>query len=369
MSSWPTVQLGDVCQFRYGKALAAAQRDGGEYAVFGSNGPVGSHSKTLSKGPTIVIGRKGSFGEVAYSPESCWPIDTTYFIDATCTEADLKWLSYRLRSLGLTNLNRAAAVPGLNREDAYRQRLLLPPIDEQQRIAAILDQADNLRAQRFESLALLGGLTPSLFGDLFGSETFPTHPLASLCDVASGITKGRKLRGEATRAVPYLAVSNVQAGHLKLDMVKEIEATEAELDRYALKDGDLVLTEGGDPDKLGRGAVWRSQLPLCIHQNHIFRVRIAPGAELLPDYLSAYMSARTARTYFLRAAKQTTGIASINMTQLRGLPVALPELALQKEFVARVDAVAHHAGSVRAASRRESQLFHSLQSRAFSGQL
>lgn len=78
--NWPFVELGEVCEFKYGKSLAAAKRDGGKYPVYGSNGPVGCHSAALTDGPAIIIGRKGSFGEVAYSPDSCWPIDTTYYI-------------------------------------------------------------------------------------------------------------------------------------------------------------------------------------------------------------------------------------------------------------------------------------------------
>ncbi len=320
---------------------------------------------------TVLLSFKLSIGRVAITDV---PLFTNEAIAALPIKrpdlVDANYLARALEALDLSSgSNRAAMGATLNKAALRRIRVPLPPLDEQRRIAAILDRADDLRMKRFESLALLDGLAKSVFGDLFESETFPTYPLASLADVASGITKGRKLREEATRAVPYLAVSNVQAGHLKMAIVKEIDATEAEIRRFALKDGDLVLTEGGDPDKLGRGTVWRSQLPVCIHQNHIFRVRIAPGAKLLPDFLSAYMSSPPARAYFLRAAKQTTGIASINMTQLKGLPVSVPELALQEEFVARVDAIGRHAASVNGASRCESRLFRSLESRAFSGRL
>jgi type I restriction enzyme, S subunit len=146
-SSWTEVTLGEICEFKYGKSLPEAKRTGGEVPVYGSNGVVGYHKDTLTDGITIVVGRKGSYGEVNLSPVSCWPIDTTYYIDQSATITDLHWLSYRLANLGLNRLNKAAAIPGLNREDAYRQKLLLPPIAEQKRIAAILDNADALRAK------------------------------------------------------------------------------------------------------------------------------------------------------------------------------------------------------------------------------
>ncbi|MHC5732570.1 MAG: restriction endonuclease subunit S domain-containing protein, partial [Nostoc sp.] len=83
--------------------------------VFGSNGIIGQHNEAITDGSTIVIGRKGSLGEVNFSNVSCWPIDTTYYIDKSATDTDLKWLAYQLSGLGLTKLNKAAAVPGLNR--------------------------------------------------------------------------------------------------------------------------------------------------------------------------------------------------------------------------------------------------------------
>ena len=116
--------LGDFCEFAYGKSLTAKTRSGDGYPVYGSNGQVGLHDTALTAGATIVIGRKGSFGEVHYSPGPCSPIDTTYYVPSEQTTACLPWLARRLLCLGLDQLNRAAAVSGLNRTDVYRQRLL-----------------------------------------------------------------------------------------------------------------------------------------------------------------------------------------------------------------------------------------------------
>lgn len=149
-----------------------------------------------------------------------------------------------------------------------------------------------------------------------------TCPLTAVSDIVSGVAKGRQLGG-ATVTVPYLRVANVQAGHLDLSEVKEIEVLETEVSKYRLIAGDILMTEGGDRDKLGRGTIWRGQIDPCIHQNHVFRVR--PAAEsMLPEFLNYYMLTPQARSYFLQCAKQTTGIASINRTQLSGLPVPLP---------------------------------------------
>lgn len=261
----------------------------------------------------------------------------------------------------------------VNQATVSREALLaldmpLPPLDAQRRIAAGLEQADRVRSQRLRVNERLRALIPALFVEAFGDQDgTPTARLGEIAEISSGITKGRKT-AEPTSPVPYLAVVNVQAGRLVLDPLKEIDATEAEIERYSLKDGDLVLTEGGDPDKLGRGTVWRCEVPLCLHQNHIFRVRVRPESKIEPDYLSAYLASWNARSYFLRSAKQTTGIASINMTQLRALPVLVPPLPQQRHFLDRVAAVKRQAASCEQQLAEMKHLMSSLQSRAFSGQ-
>lgn len=245
--------------------------------------------------------------------------------------------------------------------------LPVPTIEEQRRLAAILDAADAIRTKRRHILAHMDALTNALFDVMFGGSAFPTEPLGNLASITSGLTKGRRTSAPTT-AIPYLAVANVQSGHFRLGQVKTIEATDGEIARFALRDGDLVLTEGGDPDKLGRGAVWRSQIPLCLHQNHIFRVRIS-RASLQPEYLAAYIASPKARSYFLRAAKQTTGIASINMKQLRGLSVPVPPVDRQAEYVAALDAINTQRARVERALTLDDELFASLQYRAFRGEL
>jgi len=184
--------------------------------------------------------------------------------------------------------------------------------------------------------------------------------LDKLADISSGVTKGRKLGSAETVTLPYLSVANVQHGFLDLTEVKSIEVKVDEVERYRLQRDDVVLTEGGDPDKLGRGTLWRDEIPVCLHQNHIFRVR-CDDIRLLPAYFAAYLLSLEARTYFLRSAKQTTGIASINMTQLRGLPVRFPDTAKQ----ARIVATLAKADSLRAQRERSLALLDDLLRSAF----
>ncbi len=250
----------------------------------------------------------------------------------------------------------------------------LPPLEEQRRIAAILDQAETLRTQRRAALALLDSLTQSLFLEMFGDPVandrgWPdTLTLGEVAAITSGVTKGRKLEGKVTRKVPYLAVANVQDKALRLGDIKSIEATEDEIAKYRLQKDDLLLTEGGDPDKLGRGSLWHNELPECIHQNHIFRVRLTHAA-LHPLFLNWLVGSTRGKNYFLRSAKQTTGIASINMTQLRRFPLLVPPLPLQQTFATRIAAIETLKATHRQALAALDALFASLQQRAFAGAL
>ena len=138
------VRIGEVVELKYGKSLPAASRSGHEFKVYGSNGPTGNNDNAITKAPTIIVGRKGSIGEIHYSDHPCWPIDTTYYIDEFNSEICPRWLYYRLQGLNLKALNKAVAIPGLNRNDVYELEIPLPPLEEQRRIAAILDKAANL---------------------------------------------------------------------------------------------------------------------------------------------------------------------------------------------------------------------------------
>lgn len=147
------------------------------------------------------------------------------------------------------------------------------------------------------------------------------------CRIQTGIAKGPKKINDAIN-LPYLRVANVQDGFLDLSHIKKITLERSKVDRYLLQQGDVLLTEGGDFDKLGRGTVWDAQLENCVHQNHIFVAR--PNKDIiLPEFLSLLTGSPYGKAYFLRCSKQSTNLASINSTQLKEFPVLLPPLSEQ----------------------------------------
>lgn len=163
----------------------------------------------------------------------------------------------------------------------------------------------------------------------------PVFPLADVAEIAAGITLGRKTKERDLVDVPYLRVANVQDGHLSLTELKTIPASRREIEKWALQDGDLLLTEGGDLDKLGRGACWRAQVPLCIHQNHIFRVRFTSD-RYDPDFVSFQIGSPYGKAYFFAHAKKTTGIASINQRVLGRFPLVSPPIDEQRRIAGRL---------------------------------
>lgn len=150
--------------------------------------------------------------------------------------------------------------------------------------------------------------------------------------------------------------------------MKTIDVSARERDRYRLVKGDLLLTEGGDPDKLGRGAVWDAELPISIHQNHVFRVRLQ-SSEHSPDWLNWEVGSAYGKKYFLRAAKQTTGIATINASQLRAFPVRLPTKPAVEQFLTDLREVKRLSCEAARRVTQLDELFASLQHRAFRGKL
>ncbi len=147
--------------------------------------------------------------------------------------------------------------------------------------------------------------------------------LKDVASVQTGITLGKDYRSTRTISRPYLRVANVQDGHLKLAHVKSVDVPVSEVEGATLLSGDVLMTEGGDIDKLGRGCVWRDEVPGCLHQNHIFAVRCRRRL-LSPEFLVRLMGSQHGRMYFELTAKRTTNLASTNSSTLRAFPVPLP---------------------------------------------
>jgi type I restriction enzyme S subunit len=161
-------------------------------------------------------------------------------------------------------------------------------------------------------------------------EEWECIPLGGLAVVQTGLAKNRRDYKKPV-SLPYLRVPNVQDGFLDLKEIKNITLEEHDVKRYLLRYEDVLFTEGGDFDKLGRGTIWKGEIDPCLHQNHVFAVR-CNKSRLLPSFLSAVASGPFGKKYFVLSSKQSTNLASINSTQLKKFPIPFPPFAEQKKI-------------------------------------
>lgn len=199
-------------------------------------------------------------------------------------------------------------------------------------------------------------------------ESWRILPLDVVAFVQTGVAKGRKLKSEELIEVPYLRVANVQDGRLDLSEIKTIRIRSTELDRYLLQEGDVLLTEGGDFDKLGRGFIWRREIVDCIHQNHVFAVRVDRDM-LLPEFFAYLAQSPYGKAYFLKVAHKTTNLACINTTKLKAFPVAFPCPAEQQEIVGILDAIDQKIDLHRRKKAVLEELFKSLLHKLMTGEI
>ena len=322
----------------------------------------------------ILIARYGaSLGKILTGLAGAYNVAIMRTIPET-NVLEKRYLYYYLKSpvfqRFLLNVGSRAAQSGFNKNDL--QDLLIPNISKRKQleIIGILERVESVIETRKQELQKLDDLIKARFVEMFGDMFLNTmawneQPLESMADIVSGITKGRKIKEQCMIKVPYMAVSNVKDGYIDWTTIKTIEATKQEIEQYRLLPDDVLMTEGGDPDKLGRGAIIKEPLENCIHQNHIFRVRLNESM-ILPGFFAEYLKHQKSKRYFLGCAKQTTGIASINMTQLKSLPVLLPPMELQKKFLSFVEQIEKSKVAVQKALEETQLLFDSLMQKYFS---
>lgn len=196
--------------------------------------------------------------------------------------------------------------------------------------------------------------------------------LHEIADVVGGVTKDAKRQSDTDLPeVPYLRVANVQRGRLDLSTVSTIRVPARKVEELALQPGDVLLNEGGDRDKLARGWIWEGQLPLCIHQNHVFRARIRDG--VLDPRILAWHANGFGQRWAAANGKQSVNLASISLSKIRQMPVPVPPESEQAAVVETIEAstaaVSRLEGSIMAGRIQGNRLRRSLLVDAFTGRL
>lgn len=275
-----------------------------------------------------------------------------------------KFAYYALISDGARQYFEATAkgvgYPAIDDKDFESFPVPLPPISEQIRIEAYLDAscaaidgAVSAKQQQIETIDALRnaiiqrvvtrGLADGIELEQTGNSWMEEIPrgwalvcLKRISEVQTGLTLGKQYEGPLIER-PYLRVANVQAGHLELEDVSTIEVPAAVAAGVELRRHDVLMTEGGDLDKLGRGYLWNGEIEGCLHQNHIFAVRCFPH-KLLPKFLTYVTASKYGRDYFEATGKRTTNLACTNSTKVGMLPIPLPKVSEQETLVEFLDA-------------------------------
>jgi type I restriction enzyme S subunit len=298
-----------------------------------------SNVKLIPKGTTLMtfkltIGKTVVTGRDLYTNEAI-----AAFLPKKGIRSDPYYLAAILPTLQY-DVDRAVKGKTLNKTKLENALLPLPPIEIQERIAMILRTLESTILPTDKSISETGRLKRALMQRFFDPNinTWPVKKLSQVSIVQTGIAKNSAVSGSDTVEMPYLRVANVQDGHLDLSEIKNIRIKARDVKRFSLQKGDLLLTEGGDYDKLGRGYLWDGTIEQCLHQNHVFAVR-ADRRVLNEQYLAYLTQSQYGKNYFLSVAIRTTNLASINSTKLKDFPVLLPSIEKQLEIVSVLRAV------------------------------
>jgi len=382
---WFQTNLGNITEFTYGESLPERVRSGRGFPVYGSNGIIGHHDSALTKGETIIIGRKGSIGEVHYSPLPCFPIDTTYYIEQFHGMPAKFWF-FLLKFSNLGNLNKATAIPGLNRNDAYGITISVAPLSEQKRIADKLDSllswVDSCQAhldripqilKRFRQSVLAAATSGRLTEkrkDFHGE--WRTCPLGEvITEIRYGTAK--KSTYEIKNGTPVLRIPNVVNGRIDATDLKFTYFDKREIGTLSLKADDLLLIRSnGSVELVGRVAIVGPEFEGYMYAGYLIRLRF-DTTKVNPRYISLYLSSPAIRNYIELTSRSTSGVNNINSEEVKAIPLELPLLDEQHEIVRRVEVLFAFADRLEArwqsAQVRVTQLTPSLLAKAFRGEL
>lgn len=327
ISKFKLLPFKNVCTLEYGASLPKGSRIDGPYPVLGSNGITGYHNEFLVEGPTIVVGRKGSAGEVTYVADNCYPIDTTYFVKlvnpAVC---EIKYLFHVLKTLDLPSLKGGAGIPGLNRSDVYDAREIpLPPLAVQQEIVAeiesyqkIIDGARQVVENYHPHLAVQ-----------------PDWPVKKLSEVCEHITDGdHQPPPKSTEGVPFVTITNIGAGNV-LSFDKTFFVPERYFENISPmkrpKQGDVLYTVTGS---FGIPVLINFDQRFCF-QRHIALLR--PTAQIVPEFLYCLLASHSVAR---QAESAATGVAqkTVSLGSLRNFTVPVPPIETQRAIVAEIEA-------------------------------
>ncbi|EBH6389492.1 restriction endonuclease subunit S [Salmonella enterica] len=278
-------------------------------------------------------------------------------------------VQHDIRLLGKQTTN----ISNLDRKRFLELEIPLPPISIQERIAEILMQGGALLKQSIQMESELNAMAQAVFLEMFGDpvnnpQAWPKVTLGDIAEVQGGLQVTGK-RSTLPLEVDYLRVANVYKNELKLDEIKTMRVTQAELDRTSLKVGDMLVVEGhGNKDEIGRTAVWDGSIENCTHQNHLIRVRFDEDV-VAPEFVSRFINSEGGRAQINKICNTTSGLNTISANNVRSLKIPLPPIQMQRKFISFLNKLNLQARTNLEIKMQNKMILESLMQNAFSGKL
>nr|CAC85954.1 AloI restriction modification enzyme [Acinetobacter lwoffii] len=333
-SKWPQVKVGSICSFEYGKPLPEENRVSGPYPVMGSNGRVGYHSEYLIKGPAIIIGRKGSAGQVVWEEEDCYPIDTTFYAKTLTSDIDKYFLFHVLKELDLGHLQGGVGVPGLNRNEAHELPMPLPPIKVQEQMVVDFKKIDadvaSAAALVSDSLSRINSEVDSLYSSGVGR--------ISIEEISTNVQYGlNEKMNETGIGYKTFRMNEVIDGRMVDNgKMKRANISAKEFSKYQLNKGDLLfIRSNGSLEHIGRFGLFDLDGEYC-YASYLVRI-VADTSKIRPYYLAIIMNSAALRKEVVSLAVKSGGTNNINATKMKSIKVPVPSLDEQAKFIAKIE--------------------------------
>lgn len=376
--SWLKRPLRELVTVHYGKALKKENRDeNGDNQVFGSAGFVGNHNESLVHSQTIIVGRKGSVGKVVWAPDGGWVIDTAYYLTLKESEQlDWRYLYYALSVAQLEKKTITTSIPGLNRDDFYDTEIPLPPLDEQKRIAAILDKADAIRQKRKQAIDLADEFLRSVFLDMFGDPV--TNPKGweerKLITGLSKVQSGWSAKGEsypcASNELGVLKVSAVTSGYFKEHENKFVSREIVPEGKSLLfpKKGDLLFSRANTRELVAATCIVTRDYDNVFLPDKLWKVE--PNEYLMPEFLHMLIQQPRFKERLTSQATGSSGsMLNISKSKFEQTMSIFPSIEEQIKFKDIYWKVMKSLASLETSETKVGDFFNSLSQKAFSGQL
>ena len=370
--SWPTVELGDICQIYQPTTLSKAKFDlSGPYPVYGANGIIGSHSEFNHEESQLLIGCRGSCGTVHLSEPNSWINGNAMVIrPKNPKQLHLKYLMYLFKgAIDLKKIITGVAQPQITRQKLSPLKISLPPLEHQEYVAKVLDNAEEITLRRELATEKLEILKQNLFLDMFGDpiQNPKNFDLYTLKDVVKKIQIGPF--GTQLHEADYVVggIPLINPSHIKMGQIQPNDAytvtnqKHAELSQYHLDVGDVILGRRGE---MGRCAVINdSQIGWLCGTGSLF-LRVDPS-KILPIYLQQVLSSTSMRNK-LESVSQGVTMANLNKDIVGSLKIFIPPMSAQIKFNAALTSISLLEEKFILNACKTEKLLHSMHSQLFS---